>query len=184
MTEAPIWRLRNSHYLNVPGTEWEHTETSRETGKRNRKMFAVPALLNPNDPSDCDRNGDCLVYRLDEGSEVPRAARFGGHHQFLGDPTPDMEPMNEEAEAISATFADRWKHPIDSLAPDFSQSLLSTFEAQLSAVVAKAGGFPAANTVVPDDEVSKLKAEMAELRALLATQSVPIEPAPATTVRR
>ena len=51
MTEAPRWRLMTSHYLNVPGTEWEHNESDRTTGKAVRKLYPVPAfLLDPRNP--------------------------------------------------------------------------------------------------------------------------------------
>jgi hypothetical protein len=67
MTEAPRWRLISPHYLKVPelpdGTkvEWEHKETARESGRTIRKLFAVPMLLEPKDPADCNYPGEIIV---------------------------------------------------------------------------------------------------------------------------
>lgn len=191
MTDAPLWRLRNSHYLNIihaDGTqnEWEHTETNRETGRRGRQVFIVPALLNPNEPGDCTREGDCFVYRLSDDTTRPREANHRGYFQFLGDPTPDMEPMNAEAEAISETFATKWQHPIESLDGNFSQSLLTGLEAALASAITKAGGIPTAATSLPaieDNRMAQLEEQVAKLSAMLAERAVPIEPTP-TAVRR
>src|SRR5580704_3501087 len=114
MTEAPRWRLTNPHYLKVfalpDGTrcEWEHKETSRETGRSVRKLYPVPILLNPSDPADCNYPGEIIV------------AHEGDHNLtqdiiFEGPPTQEMEPLNDAAQAISDSMRDRWLHPIDTL---------------------------------------------------------------------
>src|SRR6266705_1767114 len=104
------WRLRTGHYLNVPGTEWEYKETDRTTGKTGRKVFAVPMLLDPNDPADHNYPGEIIVASAEDRA-------FPRDIIFLGDPTPDMEPIDDEAEAISEALASKWVHPIESL-PD------------------------------------------------------------------
>src|SRR6266705_2613092 len=104
------WRLLTGHYLNVEGTEWEYKETDRNTGKQARKVFAVPLFMDPNDPSDHNYPGEIIVANI-----ADRA--FARDIIFLGDPTPDMEPLDAEAEAISESLAPKWTHPIESL-PD------------------------------------------------------------------
>ena len=34
---------------------------------------------------------------------------------FEGDPYPDMDPLDEEAEVISESLQEKWRHPIDTL---------------------------------------------------------------------
>lgn len=149
------WRLTNKHYINVPGTEWEYEEVSRETGKRARKRFAVPLFLNPDDPSDCNYSGEIIVAYEDKKHERKDIL-------FLGDPTPDMEAIDEEAEAISLTFKDRWSHPIESLPSngDFSQSLLTVLQRQLDEALRKNPLMP---TNASEDQVGK--GAFAELQA-------------------
>jgi len=107
------WRLTNKHYLNVPGTEWEYEEVTN-AGKRHKARLPVPLYIDPDDREFQDRNGDVIVAH--EGS----AQR--GDITFIGLPTQDMDPIDDEAKAISAsiTFGE---HPIDSL-PATGQSLI------------------------------------------------------------
>ena len=107
------WALKQPHYLRIAempdGTkvEWEHKETNRTTGKAHRKMYPVGLLLNPEDPGDCNRDGECVVCH--EGKGNP------SDYVFEGDPTPDMDPLDEEAEVISESLQEKWRHPIDTL---------------------------------------------------------------------
>lgn len=120
------WRLTAAHYLKVPGTEWEHKETSRETGKQARRVFPVPALLNPDDPADCNYPGEIIVCHEGKGQ--------GRDITFEGEPTPDMEPLDDEAKKLSAELAPKWQHPIDTLpgnGQDYSQMLIKMFEKQM-----------------------------------------------------
>src|SRR5262245_18811337 len=119
------WFLKERHYLNVPGTEWEYKETDRETGRQHRLVLPVPLYLDPKQSADWnDRANDLITVSNKFDPAHPR------DHVFVGDPTPDMEPMDEEAEAITQCFVDRgaWKHPIDSMDMTYSQSILSEFE--------------------------------------------------------
>ena len=75
------WRLMNAHYLNVSGTEWEHKETDRSTGKQARKVFPVPMLLNPEDPADHNYPGEIIVAH--EGKTAQRRDII-----FVGQPSP------------------------------------------------------------------------------------------------
>lgn len=167
MTEAPRWRLMTSHYLNVPGTEWEHNETDKATGKAVRKLYAVPALLDPRNPNDCNRDGDCVVTHEVEGARITR-----GDVIFLGDPTPDMEPMNDAAEAISNGLKDKWAHPIDTLPANGGMNdAEKAFMEKM--VLAFTGVATANNQSVPKAEYDALQERLAKLEAAIAAQGKP-----------
>jgi hypothetical protein len=129
------WKLTDAHYLNVPGTEWEYKETNRDTGRQARKVYEIPQYLNPKDAADWN-------YREEEAIIVSN--KFDPAHSrdiiFRGPPTPDMEPLDDEAQAITQGFIERgaWKHPIESLNMTYSQSVLSEFEQNLARLVEKA----------------------------------------------
>lgn len=115
------WRLVASHYLNVPGSEWEYKEVDRSTGRQKRTTFPVPQHLNPDEPSDWN-----YVYGKDSGEII--VAHAGKNEPkdiiFTGAPTPDMVPLDDEAKEISARFASVWKHPIESLSGSYAEELL------------------------------------------------------------
>lgn len=166
MTECPQWRLRSPHYLNVPGTTYEQVEVSRETGKQARKSFTVPRLLNPEDPNDCNRDGECVVYHAVDGARAPR---FG--HEFVGDPTPEMEPLNGEAEAIQATFEEKWSKPFTEFnLADRTEGYFDDLTRAIEAAINKGGGRVAEpnQVVVSRDEFETLKRQLAELQAKAA----------------
>lgn len=183
MTESPRWKLLNAHYLNLvdlngaPATEWEYTEADRSSGRKARKLFMVPAFIDPREPADCNRDGECIVTQMTEGARLIKT-----DHIFVGDPTPDMEPLNDEAMAISQKFAEKWKHPIESLDGSFSQSILAGFEKQIAVAIANNGGaIPLSampNASFDQDEFNAMKAQLGELQAQLA--AVLKNPPPAT----
>ena len=159
MTEAPRWRLMTSHYLNVPGTEWEHNESDRTTGKAVRKLYPVGLLLDPRNPQDCNREGDCVVTHDIEGTRLVRTDFI-----FLGEPTPDMEPMNDEAEVISDSLREKWAHPIDTLPANggmndaekvFMEKMMAAF----------AGAAQAPNQTVPKEDYDALLKRVLALEA-------------------
>lgn len=123
------WRLTDRHYLQVPGTEWEYKESDRETGRQARKVYEIPLYLDPKDPADWN-------YRSEESIIVSNRfdPAFRRDLVFIGPPTPDMEPLDDEAKEISQGYIDRgaWQHPIDSINMTYSQSVLSDFERQLA----------------------------------------------------
>jgi hypothetical protein len=122
------WALKDKHYLNVPGTEWEYKETDRDTGRQRRMVLQVPLYLDPKDSADWnDRVNEMVVVTNKFDSAHPN------DHVFIGDPTPDMEPLDDEANNITQSFIDRgaWIHPIDSLNMTYSQSILSGLEQQI-----------------------------------------------------
>lgn len=167
------WSLRNPHYLNVPGNEWQHEETDRETGRRNRKMYEVPRLLDPNNPQDQNYPGEVIVCHEGKGDRKDII--------FLGEPTPDMEPLDDEAKAISASLQKKWEHPIDALpanGEDYGAALMKMFEKQ----IAQLGGIkPTSVAGVDPDDFKKLQDQVAEL---LAQNTALKEQVSAPTARR
>lgn len=157
------WRLTAAHYLNVPGTEYEYKETDRNTGKQARKVFAVPALLNPDDVGDQNYRelGELIVCH--EGKGQPRDIIFTNANGTPGEPTPDMEPLDDEAQAISDSLRSKWQHPIESLASngnDYGAKLVELFQTQIDAM----GGIkPTSVKGVDPDAFAKLQAQVAEL---------------------
>lgn len=170
MTECPQWRLLKAHYLNVPGTFWEQTEISRDSGKQARKNHAVGLLLNPDDAADCDRNGEIIVYHLIDGATPPR----GQCHQFIGDPTPEMEPINDEASAISASLKGKWDKAFDTFQTandgDFSEKLLNGLQKALDKA-SQSGGLPPTE-VVPLSEFNELKAQLAAIQKQIGKPAI------------
>lgn len=187
MTEAPRWRLNSAHYLNVQqlpdGTkvEWEHKETARETGRTVRKLFPVPMLLDPRDPADFNHPGEIIV-----AAEATDGARNDPRdYIFDGRPTPEMEPLNEAAQALTDASRAKWDHPIDSLPANggmttaeqvFMQNMMTEFANRIGAVLPQPG------TAVPSAEVDELKARLVKLETLLAAQNK--APAPTAPERR
>lgn len=180
------WRLRNGHYLNtlameedklVAGTQWEYKEQDRGTGRAARKMYNVPQLLDPKDPADCNYPGEIIVC-----NEYNRA--FPRDIIFLGEPTPEMEALDESAEAISALLQHKWEHPIDTLPVNgamnsderaFMEKMMQSFVASIGAQMQS----PPVNASVSKEEFDALKAQLAALQAQLSQQ-----PAPTSTVQR
>lgn len=159
-TTMARWRLTQPHYLNVPGTEWEYKEVDRTTGKQGRKVYPVPLLLSPNEPSDQNYPGEIIVAQGKSASPKDII--------FLGEPTPDMEPLDDEAEKISAACAPKWSHPIESLPGSFSASLISNFEKQIASAFANnptAIASPVSAGSVSSNDFAKLQAQVAELMA-------------------
>lgn len=171
------WRLMNPHYLKVPGTEWEYVEISRASGKQARVRYPVGLFLNPNDPADHNYPGEVVVAYakpVQTHPGGPKTTITGGSRNadiiFEGPPTPDMEPLDEEAEKISGEWQSKWVHPIESLATemgygDYSQSLLKGFEHELTEAIRRVGGVPAGTTSVSikPAEFEALKKQVAEL---------------------
>lgn len=130
------WKLTEAHYLNVPGTKWEYTMQNRVTGKPVRKVFDVPLFINPEDEADWNvREGfDGYVAVCHEGKGLPTDIIF------LGDPTPGMLPLDEEAQALTAKF--KWKPTAgtdeESKMASFSQGILNGLIDQMSDAQTKA----------------------------------------------
>jgi hypothetical protein len=123
------WRLKDKHYLAVPGTEWEYKETDSSSGRQGRKIFEVPLLLDPANPSDHNYPGEIVVANKPGNRDIV----------FRGPPTPDMEPLDEDAEKITAKFSKHWIHPIESLPGTYSESILSDLQRQMDGLAQKVG---------------------------------------------
>lgn len=176
------WFLRNAHYLNIldpdtnEPTKWEYSETDRTTGKARRKTYNVPQLLDPADPSMRNHGDDIVVCHEDKGEPKDIV--------FFGEPTPDMEPMDAEAEAITDSLKSKWAHPIETLPANggmnaneqaFMENMMKSFAAQIGASLNP----PAISAT--DARFAAMEATIAELQAKLAAQA-PAEPA--STLRR
>jgi len=156
----------NPHYLNVPGVEWEYIEISRASNKQARVRFPVPQYLNPNDPADHNYPGEIVVAHAREGEKT---SKF--HPKdiiFVGQPTPDMEPMDEEAEKISESLKGQWVGPMSEQAlpgyGDYSQSLLSKFDEELTAAIQRVGMAQSVpNTSVKQTDFDKLQKQVEDL---------------------
>lgn len=131
------WKLMTSHYLNCADTVWEYKEVDRNTGRERRKQLPVPRFLDINDPGDwTNRWGGVGVARGgssdDDGGEIVVCHEGKGEPRditFWGDPTPDMMPLDDEAKAISASFAEHWRYKPDTAEISYSQSMVERFEA-------------------------------------------------------
>jgi hypothetical protein len=144
------------HYLWTTDNEWRYEETSRETGRRAIKHYNVPRYFDPENPGDWNMvgSGDCIVCH--EGKGNPK------DHIFTGMPTLDMEPLDGEAEIMSAEIRKTCKHPIDSLPGDFTQSILNDFQRQIDAL-SKAQPVAPMNVAVTFQEFNDLKGQVAKL---------------------
>lgn len=169
------WRLTAKHYLNVPGTTWRHEETSRDTGERMEQLYPVPRYIDPDEPKNQDRNGETIVCHEGKGQR--------GDITFIGLPTPDMEPLDDEAEAITAPLRAKWDHPIDSLPGngDYSQSLFAMFQKQLDEAARNITTAP--NTPIVQGVDPKAFEELQSTVAALMAKNAELE-ASATASRR
>jgi len=112
------WLLVQSHYLRSPDVFWEQTEVDRISGRQKKRKYPVPIHLDPhcaadwnNKPGSSSANIARGGNSFDEGFITVCHQGHGEPHDyvFIGDPTPDMEPIDDEAKAISATF--QWHDP-------------------------------------------------------------------------
>lgn len=166
------WRLMQPHYLNTPGTSWEYVENDRTTGKPIRRSFDVPTFLHPESPSDWNyKDGDdgYIVVSNKQDNAYPK------DYLFASDPTPDMEPLDDEAREISASFAGKWKHPIESLPGNggYSQSILDGLQGQLADAQTKATEAQAEGMREILGTMAAMMKQNQELIAALAAGRVP-----------
>src|SRR5712691_11827674 len=111
------WKLTAPHYLNVEGTEWQYEEINRATGKPKRYRLPVPLHLHPDLESDWNHVERNVAGQITDGMVVVS----DGHNPdskdiiFTGPPTPDMQPLDDDARAISEAVGKNWIHPIERL---------------------------------------------------------------------
>lgn len=153
------WRLTAPHYLNVSNreNEWEYKETDRNTGRQARKVFIVPVHLDPENPGD-QNSEDGVVVAHESGTHNPRDILFSG------EPTPDMEPLDDEAQKLSDSLRHKWQHPIESLpgqGGDYGAALIKSFEAQMATLLKQGGAVSTKG--ISESEFEEMKAQMKTL---------------------
>ena len=153
------FRLKAKHYLNVPGTEWEHKENP-QGGKLMRKIYKVPRYIDPDDPADhnyVDNGEGMVIVSTKEDDNFPKDI------VFIGDPTPDMDPIDKEAKAIFARFKPIWDntHPIESLPSSFGEAIMDKMMGEIEDI--RAG---MATQSQPNVSVKEIE----DLRSMVATQ--------------
>lgn len=133
------WKLLQKHYLNVPGTTWEYKERTY-SGRMFKKNIPCPLLLDPDDATDCNYNAgetprsDADIRRGDPG-EIIVAYSEGAKPKdiiFIGDPTPDMVPLDEEAKEISASLLSKWGAPAETMDGDYTGAVLQSLTETLN----------------------------------------------------
>ena len=124
------WRLAAPHYLMVEGNVWEYKEVDRTTGRQKTTKFPVPTLLDPDQPTDWN-----YVYGRDSGEIIVADHESDNTKDivFRGEPTPDMVPLDDEAKAISASLAHKWKHPIESLTGTYADAMMKDLSEEMQA---------------------------------------------------
>lgn len=149
------FRLKAKHYIWIKGCQWEHKEVS-DDGRQVRKMYDVPMYLDPEQLGDW--NGPDGVYvSTREDPKYPR------DHILLGPCTIDMEPLDDEAQALRDKIPPG-EHPIDSLPGTFAETLMDKLSKQVLAVGAQAQA---------ETQVGALERQVAELKALVMSLAKP-----------
>lgn len=158
------WKLKDKHYINlVQSSIWERREVSRESGKEGITRLKVPTYLDPDNPGDCNyRDFDGLgpaIIVCHPGKGERRDL------EFEGPPTPDMEPIDAEAEEISRPIIEIWKrsHPIESLGGTYTDAVIQDLNRKVDEVYASRGAV--SPTMVSVQEFNELKKFVTELAA-------------------
>lgn len=184
------FKLRDKHYLNVEGCEYDHyeeTETKvRGRRRRSKKSFLVPMYLDPNDPADHNYDGMIIISTKESGAHEYDYIVRG---EFF--PTFEMEPLDQEAHEIMAEFkaTHTGEHPIDSLPGTLGEQLLEKLIKQLENAgsgreevkpVPTVSGISVAEAERLRSENAALSAKVDEVLAKLAAMSIPAQPPTAT----
>jgi hypothetical protein len=170
------WLLTQPHYLKVTDTFWEQTETDRVTGRQKKKKYPVPMHLDPRCAQDWNNKPGASSGHISRGGNswdegfitVCHEGKGESHdYVFTGDPTPDMEPIDEEAQAISATF--QWHDPTRFFQPGegemtFAERMILTMQDEMKAQA------PAQNGAL-NDTLAMLAQAVAQQTQLLAKLS-------------
>ena len=128
------WKLTAKHYLHAlqygQPSEWQREEINVQSGRAFRKTYPVPMFIDPDDPHCINRHlGYCVIAT--EGSDQPGDLIVSNFK-----PTPDMEPLDEEARQLSEAERSHWINPIDGLSPtmgeDFANQLLAALQQQMN----------------------------------------------------
>lgn len=180
------WKLMQPHYLNIEDdgedrNKWEYKETDRATGRTKRKTYIVPVLLNPNDPNDFNYPNTQMIIVTDKADPS-----FPADIIFVGNPTPDMEPVDTAAMEISEKLQSTWVHPIESLpGQGYGDARMMEFAKELAAVMSSAQpSSPIAVKGANDDEITALKKQLEALTATVAALTAPKAAAAAPNPKR
>lgn len=172
------WKPTAKHHLHAEQygqpTEWERQETNQQTGRMFRKVYKVPLYIDPEDPQMINKHeGFCVLAH--KGSERP------GDIVFFGPPTPDMEPLDAEAEEITNAERHKWVDPINSLPLQIGEEagrvILQSLEQQIASQ-----GLGAVSTSlrnVPNKDIEDLKKIVADQQAMINKLIAGQAPAPA-----
>ena len=132
------WKLMASAYLNTSNpVEWEYNETDRASGRPRRTRLQVPRYLDVKDPGDWTQRwgqaDSANVIGNEDGCIVVCTPGTGQGRdiEFIGDPTPDMVPLDAEAEAITARFEEHWRYKPDGGPISYSQSMVDEFKMEM-----------------------------------------------------
>lgn len=163
------WRLLQPHYLNLDKAQhedinqWQYTEQDQGSKKNLRKTFYVPVLLDPKDTAYHNYPGEIIVATDTKGGR--------NDYIFVGEPTPDMEPLDDDAEAITEGVRHKWKHPIDSLSAEggyaggLEQQFMSQFTKLMEAARSANGGAPVTTAPATSEELAEAQKQIQELQA-------------------
>lgn len=158
------WELTDNHYIHghYPGedkTSWQFEETNRDTGRVARKLFTVPAYL-------------------EKGIVVSQGERNPREFEFVGPPTPEMLPLDDEAQAISDKEQARagWGHAINDLPGQggFNEALLQKMNDALEAIARNQPLTVAPAAAVGMVSRAEFEALQAQLLELLAKKEVQV----------
>lgn len=170
------FELTAPHYLNVAGNQWEYKEVDRTTGKEKRHLRDVPIFLHPEDQS----SWNYITERLPNGQiadgkiivSTKEDPTYPKDIVFIGPPTMDMLPLDDEAKVLIATLQGKWKHPIDPMPGDFAQQLPMLWQQQIElAKSQQSSGAPNVSTRELEELRQQNKAmqdKLAELEVLIA----------------
>src|SRR5215472_9767619 len=162
------WKLIEAHYLNAVGKDqsaWESKETDRVTGRTARVVYNVPRLLDPKDQADFNYvsidGGDGGIIVCHQGKGQPRDI------VFEGDPTPAMEPLDDEAIEITEACRPNWHDPINEFsAMSRDERMLISLQEQITDIKSKEAA-PAPRLVATNginiDDFTKLQEQVAAL---------------------
>lgn len=173
------WKLLAGHYLDVPGTEWEYKEQplgAKGNARTSRKVLKVPLLLVPADPADWTHPElEAIIVAYDDGKQDQRDLIF------TGKPTPDMQPLDEDAKAISASLSGEWSNPIEDVDSDkhYTERLIESFQQSMAELATGQGGAVSTGGVPPEafqemqKQVAELLTQNQSLLQMLAQALVP-----------
>jgi len=147
------------------------------TGKPQRKIFNVPLYLDPENPEDCNyKDGfESWIIVAHEGSEQGRDIIF------VGDPTPGMLPVDDEAKAITARFSWTPTQGIDDESKEnsYQNKLLLGLIDQMADMSIKASATPmAAGMEQFLASMTQMMQQQTEILAKMANPSVIVDVEP------